>query len=233
MRKVINSDGFSLIELLVALGIMGAFVIGFMRLSDKIVQSESKMMDLMEINDLSARIRYILNDSQACNKTLMVNKQGDNYLLPSELEKVNDRNNKPVIEAGKNDGRLFIKSIRISADKVKKNHIVEEPIFVKLFVDLKGRSSLLKNKSIKVTLPVLVEAGEGDDVHLLYCDSLSSGVAQEMTNAIMKRMCSSFNIPYDEVSGKCKFNGFGNDSPLFQKELIENIQKLLPKHLNQ
>ncbi len=230
MKTLNKESGFTLVEIVVAMGLMGAFVLGFMRLSDKIVQSESKMMDLMEVNDLTARIRYILNDSLACNKTLMVDKQDDEYILPSKISEIIDRTGETVLQVGSQYSRLLVNDIQVKTNEISDEHTLEKPVFVNLFISLKGRSKLLTNKTVKVSVPVLLEKRDDNQLKLIYCDSLTAGVASNMANAIMKKTCESFNVSYDEVSGKCKFNQLNVDDAM-SNDLVNQIQLLFQQKL--
>lgn len=231
MKKILNNHGFSLIEVIVAMGLMGAFVMGFMRLSDKIIESEKKMMDLMEMNDLVARIRYTLNDTVACNKTFSVDKvDGTNdYKLPLKLEKIVDRRDKVIVEKNQRIGRLTLKGIRISLETIEGEHIVEEPRFVSVLLHITGTSRLMKNKMFKISVPVLLDYFEDKTFKFSYCDSLTSGVAQEMTNQIMRKMCESFNVPYDEHTGQCQFEQIQMDSSILKSDMFKQIQEMLKK----
>ena len=229
MKKLLGSKGFSLIEVLVVMAIMSGLVMVFLKLSDKIVESERKMMDLMEMNQLSERIRYTLNDTVACNKNFSIEKRSDGFTLPVTLEKIVTRRNKVIVEKNISNGRLKIKNIRVMLEPIEGEHIVEEPRFVNLIFDIQGRSKLMKNKTLKIAVPVLLDTFEDNNYKFLYCDSLVNGVAQEMSNEIMKRMCESLSVPYDILTGKCKMDQMNLGGGLVNEEMMKQIQKMLFK----
>lgn len=211
------------------MAIMSGLVMVFLKLSDKIVESERKMMDLMEMNQLAERIRYTLNDTVACNKNFSIEKRSDGFQLPVALEKIVTRRDKIIVEKNISSGRLLIKNIRVLLEPIEGEHIVEEPRFVNLIFDVQGRSKLMKNKTLKVAVPVLLDTFEDNNYKFLYCDSLVNGVAQEMSNEIMKRMCESLSVPYDMLTGKCKMDQMSLGGGLVNEEMMKQIQKMLFK----
>jgi prepilin-type N-terminal cleavage/methylation domain-containing protein len=231
MKKLLNSRGFSLIEVTVAMGLMGVFVWGFMRLSDNIVETERKMMDLMEMNDYISRIRYVMNDTVACNKSLSTDKYQDGHRLPVNLNKLVDRRGKVVAEVGSKEGRIHVKDLRLQLEPIEGEPIVEEPRFVNLFLDLAGSSRLTANKVFKITLPVLLDSFPDKTPKFLYCDSLAGGVAQEMTNDIMRRLCDSLKVGYDELTGQCNMGSFAADNPLLKGDMFKQIQQMLKQQM--
>ncbi len=233
MMKLKNNEfGFSLIEVLVVMSIMGAFVIGFMRLSDRMLESEKRMMDLMAMNDLVSEVRYTLNDSKACTASFSFIEEEGRYLFPTNLEKIVNRRNRTIVEAGKNVGRIRIKAIRVNLEEVPANHITEEPLMAQVFLDVEGRAKLTRNKVFKISVPVLVgRAAQSSKIFFNYCDSLSAGVAQEMANQIVKRMCASFSLPYDEVTGQCEFHNMNTNAPMLNGDMFKKIQNMLKEQL--
>jgi hypothetical protein len=230
MFKISKENGFSLLELTIVMGLMGAFIISFMRLSDRMVESESKMMDLMQMNDLVSEVRYTLNDSTACTKSLSVASDSDGFIFPESLVKIVNRRDKVVIESGKSNGRVKIKNIRVNLETLDETHIEEEPIFSKIFLDVSGRSKLTRNKVFKISVPVLVSKKNGK-TYFHHCDSLTAGIAQEMTNQIMKRMCASFSVPYDDRTGQCEFDKMSLDSPMLKGDMFKDIDEMIKSQL--
>jgi prepilin-type N-terminal cleavage/methylation domain-containing protein len=227
-----NSKGFSLIEVIVAMGIMGVFIMGFMRLSEKMVETEMKMMDFIEMNEYIGRVRYILNDSVACNKTLIKNSSVVNKkrILPDELTQIVDRRGKTISTIGNNLGsHITVKSIKIEIESKGIASPIEDPYFLNLFFRIEGRSKNTYGKMFKLTIPVLLEENN-NKWEIISCDSMNSGVAQELINSLMKRTCGSLGIDYDPTTGECKLTSDGAAiKNLLNKDMLEKVQRMMEK----
>jgi len=232
INNIHKSNGFSLIEITVAMGLMGAFVMGFLKLSDKIVDSEKRMMDLMEMNDVITRVRYIMNDAMACNNTFRVNRINDKYIFSKDILQIRDRKKRVVLETGKKIGRIMVSSMRASIDTIDDDHIMEEPLMSAIIVELKGRSKLTQRKIFKISIPLMLNPISKTETEFIGCDSIVGGVAAEMVNQTMMRMCKTLNVPYNDIEGTCDMSGgnaVGGQAGIIDPAMIQKIMEMMQK----
>ncbi len=229
IKMLSNAKGFSLVEVMITAGLMGGLAFVFMHLSDRIIDSERKMMDMIDMNELVTKVRYQLNDSVACNKTLSVQKYKSGYRLPSEMTTLFDRNGQAIVTVNENVGKIKVEKIQGVLD-LQSSAILENVKMYNIILHLKGPGKNAKSIPFKLTVPILTDVFEDKTTRFLYCDSFTNGVAHDLTNVLMERMCKSFEAPYDKKTGLCDFSkAAGVFKP--NEETVKLLQKILSEQL--
>lgn len=61
--------GFSLLEMMVALGLSGMVTVGYLHFNNQLVHSQKNFEDRMSINELTSKAQSILSEKDACRQT--------------------------------------------------------------------------------------------------------------------------------------------------------------------
>jgi prepilin-type N-terminal cleavage/methylation domain-containing protein len=72
--SILNSfknQGFSLVEVMVALGILGAISLGVMKVGENMNRTSKNMNQQLDAAQLSSKIQFLLRDKEACDKTFV------------------------------------------------------------------------------------------------------------------------------------------------------------------
>jgi|SaaInlStandDraft_7_1057024.scaffolds.fasta_scaffold169932_2 prepilin-type N-terminal cleavage/methylation domain-containing protein len=80
--------GFSLIEVIVAIGIMGGASLGFMRVMDLQTQIQIEMKSSLELSRLQTQLTYSFQSSDACKNTF------ENISIGDSLTNILDKRKK-------------------------------------------------------------------------------------------------------------------------------------------
>lgn len=110
--KKLNQDGFSLVQVMVAVGLMGGLALAMMKMTDNQIKSQKTMELKAEQGDLANIIRQTLNDKVACEATFIGMTPGDDI---DTLRMTADMAQPPFAEVGKKfkTYNVFIKSMHL------------------------------------------------------------------------------------------------------------------------
>jgi len=137
-----------------------------------------------------------------------------------------------VLETGKKIGRIMVSSMRASIDTIDDDHIMEEPLMSAIIVELKGRSKLTQRKIFKISIPLMLNPISKTETEFIGCDSIVGGVAAEMVNQTMMRMCKTLNVPYNDIEGTCDMSGgnaVGGQAGIIDPAMIQKIMEMMQK----
>lgn len=195
-----------LIEVMVAAAILGGLVMAFMRITDQIMKAESRMFALMEVQDLTQRLRYSMSNPMACTNTFSEHFPDHMMPLSGELSFLKDKNSESIAQVGEDYGPVQIENMRFQAEQSDVDGLGSMPgvVEVRVHMTFKGSRSYEFRKIQSFTAPVLGEYIEDEKkIKFDYCDSLTSPFAAQLVELTMKRMCEGFQVEYDRSTGSC------------------------------
>lgn len=97
MNLLKTQKGFSLVQVMVAVGIMGGLALAMMQMTDNQIKQQKTMELKAETGDVANIIRQTLNDKEACEATFIGMSPGDS--IPA-LRMTADMSQKPFAEVG-------------------------------------------------------------------------------------------------------------------------------------
>ena len=72
MRKFLNRSGFTMVEVMVALGLTAVAALAFMRLTENQVRTQSKISNRAEMMDTRQEFKLFLQSTKTCTKNLQL-----------------------------------------------------------------------------------------------------------------------------------------------------------------
>lgn len=228
MKIVLNNRGFTMVEVTVAMALMGLVALAFFRFSDKLVQTENKMLDLFDVNEVSYELRYNFFNIEACNESMSVFKpEGLNvFILPSELDEIVNEKKEPILEVGQKFGRITPKKISVKEVQLPKDINVGENFkyFLTLFFYFNGsgKDPMVKNKVVRIRFPVWLKYLEKQNlkikedgrkiIEFVKCESFQPLEKKEELLDVQDYVgfaCSALNGTYDQKTKRCKTSSGG------------------------
>lgn len=113
--RLINQKGFSLIQVMIAIGLSGGVALAIMRMVSTMEQAQTSSQSKMDELDLRTEIRMILNNDKHCRVSLAGDGPVGAPTSPVRFYKTNiDENNEGL------DVELFVSNVAGDARSVKK-----------------------------------------------------------------------------------------------------------------
>ena len=224
--------GFSLIEVMIALFIMSGVIYGIMHVTKSVSKLDSKIMDSADMQDLINRVRFTLNDTISCNRSiegsypdLLMESRGD-------IDKIVSKRDIDILYPEQTYGRVEVLNISYAFDEESMPEDYESGIiFVNLYIRLIGRNKLNIERRFQITVAMeFTEVREVDNT-LFYkfggCDSMTNPMVEELLNEMMKRVCSTLGVEYNTSTGQCdKMNSLPkNMTPEQMQQIIQQTFK--------
>lgn len=78
---LVNNAGFSLVEVMVAAGVMGVVALGSMQLMNNVNDGQKRMWQLLNLSDIVAQVQNSLRNQDTCRRTLT---QGAPMTIPTD-----------------------------------------------------------------------------------------------------------------------------------------------------
>jgi hypothetical protein len=213
MKIIKNPHGFSLVSVLVAIGLTGILALILMSLSDQQAKQQKKAYVDMDINEAMNHVRTIINDPVSCNATFQGLSLGSTF---SELRYDYDPNKDSFAEVGLvSDGpkakkfrttSLILTEMKILTEEERKaaNLPAEDQIIAVRF-SFKKPDGTLGGNSFSRILEVPVNLGEGhftfsqwvkEDV-ITQCNQLAGHIADTQTGQIVDDNEENYIVPID------------------------------------
>lgn len=209
-----NNKGFSLIEILIAIGLLGALSTWMMNIFTQQTKNEKTTATNMDIDAIGQEIRNIVADGLSCEKNFKgVNPNGANAV--KELQKVlsDGTAQKRFIANGKKVGNsgVLITGFDLKTDDtylIPKGQKVGETVLL-INYDRGKMVQGAKLKSFKIPLSVSVD----DSGNILTCHALAS-----TTN--LASLCNALGRSVDTANKKCNSPDIyiKGDTPIHQKQ---------------
>ncbi len=112
LAVVLNTRGFSLVQVMVAIGLMGGLALAMMRMTDNQIKQQKTMEMKAELGDVATIIRQTLSNKNACITTFLGMSPGDN--IPS-IRMSTNMSLPPFLEVGKKfkTFNVYVKSMNL------------------------------------------------------------------------------------------------------------------------
>lgn len=238
----LGQKGFTLIEVVIATGIMGVLAFGLIRINKQFNITEKRLTNITEINDFIYEKKFVLNSSKACSNTFnhlkSTLKKDQPLPITTKISTLLDHSSKPYLEEGKQYGKVYVEKIRTLIPASFKNPKKFPPKLdtITIFLDLIIKSPLVTTRKVgKISYRVYAQrTSELKDVEFISCHNLSSQLVEEVSSHLMKKICKLFNLPFDDVSGDCSMgqtknskNSFKNMDPKYLDSSIKSLQEMM------
>lgn len=152
MNNRLRQAGFTLVEVMVTLGIFGIFLIGFINYTVRVDSDQKKYTKKYAQLELWGSMGGQILDPEACTYTFK-----DHY-VGLELPAIKDRNNAVYLYV--NQALPFNKDLRVSSMKTqKRNEHDDETFSIELIVTVEDLKNM-KTENLKIPVTVLVENGK-------------------------------------------------------------------------
>lgn len=207
-----TNKGFSLVEIMVAIGLLGALSYFMMQAFERMTELESRVFDIIDATPLLQRAgqEFVLGGS--CANTLKQNINDKNEIpAKGELESIFGLNRTKLLTAGDRVGRLEVNKITYGLVPEPKSNesFNNKQQKLEVLVDYSGRSPSMKNKILRLSIPVLVDKKSYEDATIRTCLTYDAAIKEQVKFEIMQELNQSVNM-----------------SPEFLKELQDKILKL-------
>lgn len=199
-------SGIGLIEVLVAMAILGALLLGVMRVTDQISKAESRMLDLLDIQDLMTRIRYQMGDSLACSNTFRVHYKSMMLPQSGKLISLLDKYGNDIIGIGSQYGRIEVEDISFRFEEGQFSELGEFPKIhlMQVYIKFHGVGQKSYSKQQALLVPIMgAYNGVEKRIFFDYCDSVSTPFAEQIVDQTMRRFCESLEVTYNPKKGTC------------------------------
>jgi prepilin-type N-terminal cleavage/methylation domain len=104
MRSLQNTKGFTLVEILVGVGLVGIVLFAIFGLQSGLLKSQNSSMNSMEVTDLRYEVSGILSNDARCSAALVGKTSGEGLEIDIA----------PNIKAGAKYGKLLLSVVRLS-----------------------------------------------------------------------------------------------------------------------
>jgi prepilin-type N-terminal cleavage/methylation domain-containing protein len=206
-----NQGGFSLIEVMIAAGLIGVVAFAVVRMNEQIIRSEIRMLDLMDMMDMMNEVRTEMVSYNSCFFTFEnikpTNKKNQPITLPKNLEVLMNKNGDPLIEVGEKYGRLKISEIRImpSSKEFEEDSFDLKQGKISIFFEMTGNIKAGSRKTGKVRLPIFASKKAGQDMIIHSCSQAGTDLVDQVTEKVMMNMCAGMGVGYNDMTKSCDF----------------------------
>ncbi len=211
-----KDSGFSLVEILIAIGLLGALSAWMMNIFTQQTKNEKTTATNMDIDAIGNEVRNIMADGLSCAKTF----QGMEYNKPDAITEISK-----VLSDGSVQKRFAINSkkignssVLISSYELKTDDTYLVPANTKtgetVLVINYDRGKMIqgtKNKTFRIPLSITID----DNNKIVTCHALASTVN-------LANICNAFGRSVDSSNKKCSPPTIfiKGDTPIFQKQYI-------------
>jgi|GEM_PF-5051602 len=114
MRKLLNSQlGFSIMELMVGVGIAGGVALVGSQLMSDHVSHKKHLEDKSEINRITQTVKYALADRESCSRNLNAFLESETFSTPQSISSLVNSKGSVVVSAPSPQGSYSLESINI------------------------------------------------------------------------------------------------------------------------
>ncbi len=193
----LNIKGFTLVEIMVAAGLLGVLSVAFMNLTHNQVTTQKRMETKYEENALNSRIAQALLNNQSCVNTFGL---GETLTNDLSISSIKNKLNNDILNTTNVYGNNTIKIASMTLKDF--NSVTVGPSQKagegKLVVEMQRMSKLIKgNKKIVKSYPVEFNLDENNK--LVSC---FSALGNAVDTAVIES-CTKIGGVYDHVTNKC------------------------------
>ena len=197
MKKIFGQKGFSLPEVLIAVGLMG----GMSLLVSQVVKQTDQVKKTSETNTNTFatlyQIQALLQDPESCRISLAGLSSGDNVPSLKSKDKISPFTEKVRFVPGNNyEGG----SIRLTSITLTRNGS-ETLVNVEIQKIGNKKENGLNPATVKKSIPVNAEYDTGN--HILSCQSDVRNHSQAAVTEALQKICSGLNLSYDAATRRC------------------------------
>lgn len=249
MKRIHNESGFSLVELMVAAGLLAVIALGFFNLSDRVVKTENKMLDLIEINEITMQLRYNFSNPIGCHSSLgfLRSEEHDAVILPSQVEEVINERGELMLLTKERIGRITptqisVKEVDLPLD-TEIGQTFKTLLTLFFYFDGSGRSPMIKNKVVRISMPVWLKYLDEQDLDIkkdgrkiyefLGCLNYKSGSGNPFELSYLKFACKNMGGEFNKFTGICQKGEkiYGSEQNKQARKRGKDIREQIEKHL--
>ncbi|MBF0207524.1 MAG: hypothetical protein HQK53_11610 [Oligoflexia bacterium] len=216
-----NNMGFTMVEAIMACGLMGMLAYAFLGVHRMSTQISSDMELFYDKLNLRQQMSLVLSDESICSNSLLGKPLSGNEGSESNIE----IRTSPIGGDPNNSGSLYIVGQKFQ-NKIKINDIifvynkVKSEYSIKVILETKS-SNNTKTTSFSIPLAISIDDRDPSLPRLLKCYSNDQGI----TELAMQKSCESFGGTYDSNDKTCK----ACDSSKVCTDINTKIQTLINK----
>ncbi len=216
MKNLFRNDaGFSLAELVVAVGVVGVISIGIIQLVEKQSKIQKKAEIDFEVNSLSTSIAQYLRSSDNCKATLTgVGTIINNRSIPAIIRVKRGGGTSKIFKVGEKyaKGSVTLKKITVTDLVTNPSPIPAGmtgfgELFLQVDFDLKSKIISFNKASISKKIPLKVSLDSG--LQIVQCNSAT----EDAYSSSLIEGCTSIGGTFNSSTGKCILKTFVPPSP--------------------
>lgn len=221
----ISNKGFTLVEVLVAAGMLGGLALYLMNISQKQHVVEKRAETSFEINTISGSITQSLLNKESCSSTLGI---GNVITDGTQLEAIRNRAGNIMYDKNNLYSNNQLKFNEIKVSELVTSNIPSGNKYgeAKIEITFEKVSKILSgNKTITKKFPIQIELSPTDE--LISC---FSGTDNAILTAKIEA-CKSIDGTFDLVSDKCHLKDFNHVNPdTFSTAISSESQRAFYNH---
>lgn len=194
MNILKNSSGFTLVEIMVAMGLMGVITLGVMSQMKNMAQGQATSEMKVEELEMKRIILSTLSDRNACKTTF----QSAN--IGQSISKIQNSAGTAIYQVGNTYGN---KTLKITDIKTEDTGVIQNGTrVVKLHVRIQKMKKIIKANVKDIMIKLNVKAADATSV---ITDCFSD--TEEIINSSIQQACTSIGAVWDTSTGQCQLPG--------------------------
>ena len=211
--------GFSLAEIMVAAGLLGALSLGVMQMTKTMTVNQKRAKTAFEVNTISSAIHQMMLNSTACSGTLGV---GAPVSVGRELDDIKNRTGAVAFDKTTEYANGTVKIISINLADVSLDGTPGTVRYGDSNIQVvfeKNDSISNHTKRVIKRFPVRVEVDASDN--LLKCYS----AVENAVETAKEQTCASINGVFDATTGSCNLSSFDPTAPTADNSAVSTSQQ--------
>lgn len=218
MKKLLNQKGVSLVQVMVAAGLMGLVSISLMRLQKNTMMFSNSVDAKFETDVIMMKVKAIIANKETCN-TNFQNQNVNNTTLES-LVNMNGHKIISTLEEENTNPKIEITSIEIQPKLVDDGSgtLVNSSSIFNLAIGIKRKASIVGAKEQIKNVLVLADINSETGI-INSCETNDN----ELVNAATQMICNGPGVVYNEATGECSISSIGETQVCENGQAIRKI----------